>query len=320
MSVHSPNEHICKICNKYYKSRQSLWNHTKNYHNNNDCEKTLVDCEKTVNDCEKTVNDCINSVHYINIIQCNYCKKIFTRKNNLNTHVKNICKHKKVNDEQRKKETELLESKINAMSQQIAQLLNEKAKIHPKTLQKINKNLINNINNGTIINNTFVKFGKVELSSILNTKEILSILNQPFISIEETIKKIHFNDKHPEYKNIYITNMKDDIAYIFNGIQYITVRKNDVIMDLINNCTEEIESSFDENKDKMKLPYIKRLESFLELINNDEKYFDGFNKPYSNYKTYKIGDIKRFIYDNSNAKHLALLNTLKLKCQEIELK
>ncbi len=74
------------------------------------------------------------------------------------------------------------------MSEQIAQLLNEKAKIHPKTLQKINKNLINNINNGTIINNTFVKFGKVELSSILNTKEILSILNQPFISIEETTK------------------------------------------------------------------------------------------------------------------------------------
>ena len=52
-------------------------------------------------------------------------------------------------------------------------------------------------------------------------------------------------------------------------------------MDLINNCTEEIESSFDENKDKMKASYIRRLDSFLDLINNDEKYFDGFNKPYS---------------------------------------
>ena len=34
MSVQSSNERICKICNKYYKSRQSLWNHNKKYHNN----------------------------------------------------------------------------------------------------------------------------------------------------------------------------------------------------------------------------------------------------------------------------------------------
>ena len=311
-----PNEHICNLCNIKYSSRQNLWKHTNKYHiteSKSEVSQGSVKSKSTVSQKSVLSNEIETQLNtYDKTYNCNYCNKEYKHKQSKYNHQLK-CKEKN-------KETELLESKINTMSQQIAQLLNEKAKIHPKTLQKINKNLINNINNGTIINNTFVKFGKVELSSILNTKEILSILNQPFISIEETIKKIHFNDKHPEYKNIYITNMKDDIAYIFNGIQYITVRKNDVIMDLINNCTEEIESSFDENKDKMKLPYIKRLESFLELINNDEKYFDGFNKPYSNYKTYKIGDIKRFIYDNSNAKHLALLNTLELKCQEIELK
>ena len=307
-----PNEHICKICNTNYSSRQNLWKHTNKYHTDL--------CIQNVTNMLPNVTNMLPNVTNQNPAKCNtcnICNKILSNRHSRWRH-EQICKE--IETESLKNKLIETESKINTMSQQIAQLLNEKAKIHPKTLQKINKNLINNINNGTIINNTFVKFGKVELSSILNTKEILSILNQPFISIEETIKKIHFNDKHPEYKNIYITNMKDDIAYIFNGIQYITVRKNDVIMDLINNCTEEIESSFDENKDKMKLPYIKRLESFLELINNDEKYFDGFNKPYSNYKTYKIGDIKRFIYDNSNAKHLALLNTLELKCQEIELK
>ena len=26
-------EHICIVCNKYYTSRQSLWNHNKKYHN-----------------------------------------------------------------------------------------------------------------------------------------------------------------------------------------------------------------------------------------------------------------------------------------------
>jgi hypothetical protein len=183
MSVHSPNEHICKLCNKYYKSRQSLWNHTNNYHNTNDNKMTTNDNN---NDNIMTTNDNIMTTNS-NCI-CKFCNKILSHRNSR-------WKHEQKCNKQRLKESENLEnklieteSKINAMSQQIAQLLNEKAKIHPKTLQKINKNLINNINNGTIINNTFVKFGKVELSSILNTKEILSILNQPFISIEETTK------------------------------------------------------------------------------------------------------------------------------------
>ena len=44
-------------------------------------------------------------------------------------------------------------------SNQMTKLLNQNAKIHHKTLQKINKQLTNNgtINNGTIVN-TFVKF------------------------------------------------------------------------------------------------------------------------------------------------------------------
>ncbi len=180
MSVHSPNEHICKLCNKYYKSRQSLWNHTNNYHNT---KVTISNPKVTQQSPESNPKVTqISPENDTNKLCCKNCNKEFKFKQGKWRH-EQICNKKEKN-----KETELLESKINAMSQQIAQILNEKAKIHPKTLQKINKNLINNINNGTVINNTFVKFGKVELSSILNTKEILSILNQPFISIEETTK------------------------------------------------------------------------------------------------------------------------------------
>ena len=75
-------------------------------------------------------------------------------------------------------------------------------KIHPKTLQKINKQLINNnINNGTInnitnngtINNNIniVKFGSENIKDNLNEKEILKILNSRYGAIEESIKEVH---------------------------------------------------------------------------------------------------------------------------------
>ena len=35
--------------------------------------------------------------------------------------------------------------------------------------------------------------------------------------IEKSIKYIHFNDKKPQYKNIFITNLKDKYAYVFDG-------------------------------------------------------------------------------------------------------
>ena len=50
--------------------------------------------------------------------------------------------------------------------------------------------------------------------------------------LEESIKQIHFNDQLPEYNNVFITNMKDDIAYVFDGKQFISVRKNEMLNDL----------------------------------------------------------------------------------------
>ncbi len=74
---------ICKICNNNYTSYQSLWNHANKYHI---IEKRLLS------------SNLVNNKHLINIklaqnhFDCIYCNKTFTRKNNLNYHIKNKCK------------------------------------------------------------------------------------------------------------------------------------------------------------------------------------------------------------------------------------
>jgi hypothetical protein len=59
---------------------------------------------------------------------------------------------------------------------------------------------------------------------------------------------------------------------------------------------------------------INRLNAFLELINStsEESYTDQHKRIYKNYKAYKIPDLTRFIYNNSNSKNLEALKHIEL--------
>jgi hypothetical protein len=286
---HQITKYKCKHCNKYYASQNSLCNHNKKFHLHNNVVESITK----------------------NTYNCRKCNKNFNNYQNRWAHDK-ICKED-INIKL-KQENDELKNKLH-------ELLLQQAKIHPKKLQKINNQLISNINinNGTIINNTYVKFGIINHSQILNEKTILNILNKPYQCIEESIKTIHFNKNLPEYNNIYITNMKDDIAYIFDGEKFISVKKNQVIEDLIDNHKEQIEDSFDLHKNKLRDFTCKRLQSFLDAINNEEEsYTDKYKKSYQNYKAYKMSDIKLLLYNCCDSKKFDLLKSIELKEKNID--
>ena len=192
-------EFICKICNKIYASRQSLWNHNNKYHLNLSSSKTAKTSPEI---CIIPPETARNQQEISKEISCKYCNFIFTRKDSLLKHY-NRCKVKSNNKEI--KESDILElKKENAeIKSMLAELL-KSSKIHPKTLlaspcgssyarcaQKINKNLINGNNNtlnsGTVNNIQIVKFGSEDIKSILSTKEIKNILNCRYKAIEESI-------------------------------------------------------------------------------------------------------------------------------------
>jgi len=276
-------EYKCKICIKDYSSYQSLWIHNKKYHITN-------------------IHNIPQSIHNIpqkTINCCQYCKKELSRSDSLKRHEK-ICKNK---------DDIIIElkNKMEQMQSQLLTLIN-KNKIHPQTIKKINNGIINN---GTI-NNTYIKFGRVDISKLLSDKEVINILNRKYNSIEEAIKRIHFNLKRPEYMNIYITNLHDANCYVFDGYKFSTQSKDDVIMDLISNYGDEIELNLDHHKNNLSEHTKKTLTNFIEQLNSEDKYVDCSNKFHKNYKLYKLTNIKRKIYDMSDAKTLALLNKLDL--------
>ena len=180
--------YICKICNNKYSSYKSLWNHNKKYHNG------FI----TENNGFKTENNILNKTK----LNCKYCNKLFKCIQNRYEHEKKVC-GKKINNNN-KDINNIIESKLEEFKNNIFAILQKNAKIHPKTLQKINKQLINNttnnnsnnnitnntINNTTINNTVNIKFSSEKLSGILNEKEMINILNNCKMCVEESIKVV----------------------------------------------------------------------------------------------------------------------------------
>ena len=202
------------------------------------------------------------------------------------------------------------------------------SKVHPKTLQKINKNLINGnnntINTGTVNNIQIVKFGSEDIKSILSDREIKKILNCRYKAIEESIKTVHFNDNRPEYRNIYITNLRDNIAYVYNGNKFEAVQKHSVINQLIDQHMNNIEVSYDDYKDKLPERTVSILDKLIEKLEDEHtKMIDEENnKEFKNYRLFKINEVKLMIYNetgnNTEVIKLKYNNSMLNKNKHIE--
>jgi hypothetical protein len=304
------NNFLCNICNKQYKNKSGIWKHNNKYHVNKDnINKSDISQISAVNKSDisqiSAVNihmeTCTQNVLNKGKYKCKYCSKIFK-------HIQSRWKHehkcKEIHNTNQQTENEKLKKEIYELKQQLSDYL-KYAKIHPKTLEKINKNLVtgnNNSNNNNTVNNIqIVKFGTENIQSILNEKEIKKILNSKYLALEESIKQVHFNNNRPEYRNIYITNLRDDIAYVYNGNKFEAVQKHSVISELIDQHMNNIEVSLDDYKDKLpeKTAYI--LDKLLEKLQDEETKItdENNNKEYKNYRSYKINEIKLMIYNET---------------------
>jgi hypothetical protein len=206
-----------------------------------------------------------------------------------------------------------LEKKVNELENKLNNLINN-------PIKQVNNNTINNIINGTIINNTIVKFGELSYKNVLSDTDVRQILGCNYRSIEESIKKIHFNKKHPEYNNIFITNMRDNIGYIFNGIKIEAVPKAEMLNNLLDMHMVEINIALEKHKGKLKDYNIQKLEKFMDALNNQTTKFidENENKTYGNYKLYKLEKIKLLVYNESDKKRLDELNNNDIIKLEIE--
>jgi len=190
--------------------------------------------------------------------------------------------------------------------------------MHPKTFSALNKILINksinntntNINSNNTINNitnnyNIVGFGYIKiyklclyilingyenLIDVLTLNEKKYIMKSRFNCLEEIIKIAHCAN-YKQFKNIIITNLKDNIAYKYdNKLKYfISIDKNELINDLIDNRVCDIGEIYEEllNKNKLDETTERLIKEFIEKINFD-----------TDYKTQQNHNLRILLYNN----------------------
>lgn len=284
------NVYICNICNKNYKYRQSLSRHRVTKHPHFSSKKT-ENSSILLNFPQFSLK---NPQFNINKNECEYCLKIFSRKDNLKRHLL-ICK---VKIENNKKNLEF-ENIKEEIKEQLMDIIKKECKMHPKTLQKINKQLTQqtvngDINNGTINNITnnynIIQFGNENLLDLLTKKEQIMILDKKHQSLNHLIEYVHFNDKFPQFKNIAITNLKDNLAHMYDKTKnkFIAIKKDELLNTVIEMRMLDIEEFYNNNEDNLNKNTKKNIKKFLEKMTNDEPYFN-----------YKKEDIKLLLYNNN---------------------
>lgn len=207
-------------------------------------------------------------------------------------------------------------------SEQIIKLQNKLLtckRLDKKTFKAVNQILIdrslrNSNSNNTVINNTYqiCPLGNENLANILTTQQKKQILNSRLCSLEKIIEIAHCGGFN-QFKNIIVTNLKDNYAYKYDETvgYFVTVNKTHLLDDVVSHRVTDIEAIYDElqtaNKidDKTK----KLIQDFLDRMdNNDVPFYDNETK-YENFKTFKTDKIKILLYNNQDkiTKDIALL-------------
>jgi len=310
-------EYRCLICDKNYKTYQTLWKHNKKFHNNNNCNSIPI------------VSESIPIVSIINIDKntCKICNKKYSSPQNRWKHEQK-CKNNnkiftneidKLNAENKQKELSLLLLKEEKEILKLKLKLEKSNKIDNITLKKLNKKLLernNLIKNSTvnshnqiqnnIVNNNFqlIGFGKEEVVELLTNKEKKLIMNAKYGCLEKLVETVHCG-KYNQFKNIIITNMKDQYMYKYDDGkgQFILSTKNDVLNSLINYRLDDLEVIYNDLIEDNKLDEKTKdiIEKFINKINySDSKFTDYDGKEHETYKQYKINEIKVLLYNNQD--------------------
>lgn len=196
-------------------------------------------------------NDCDND----NLkLTCEYCNKVFRRKDYIIEHIKeNRCKIKKQLDNNNKKKDNLIELLIEQkkclfetkkQNEELKYKINKLEKIILANTGKITNKITKSNINCNNINNIIVKFGSEDIN-LLTDEEKQYICSKGYSSAVQLIKMLHCNPKYPQNHNVYISDRKFKHALVYNGNKFLIEDADKIVDQLLDNSSIYLEDITD---------------------------------------------------------------------------
>jgi len=283
-------EHKCNTCGKIFYHKTNFKRHknrkypctkiTPPLHQNTN-EKSIT-VEKLKNSCTEVTSDIKKSKHI-----CEYCNGAFTRKYSLTRHLNGRCKKKKEDDN-------LIQEMLEEMNRMKEDNLKMKEEIKNLKCGNTTINNTQNNNNQILGNVNLVAFGQEDFSCV--SDEIMKkIMNRGFNSLPLFFNSVHYNDKRPQYHNIYSSNIKGKHIITYDGERWKLVDKLETIDYIVNKYGDVIERKYAELKDELSEHTIRKLDRFIDQY-CDKEVMDRYKEDltllmYNN--KHKVEDIRK---------------------------
>jgi hypothetical protein len=204
-------EYTCEICNKNYKSYQSIWNHNHRYHKNNSIHISSDYTQQSSNSLKKSSNKLLNTQTPIqtNSLTCEFCKKIFSRSDNLKRHKIKCNKNQTDKFEEIKEEIKELKKEFQVEIKKL-----KTTKNGPTTNIKVNGNIIGtNTDNGP--KQIIYKTGTEKMDQI-TYGEVSTIFDNEIFSVIKLIELVNFSENKPENHSFCSTALESPYLSYYN--------------------------------------------------------------------------------------------------------
>ena len=198
--------------------------------------------------------------------KCEYCKKKFSHSQSLNRHVKNRCKVKKENEKEKNemnKIVEMLNEQLKDKDKKIDELIKKSGTTNTTT--NITYNQQNNVSN----NIKLLGYRKTDISH-LSDKDFINCISHSNFCIPHLIRKIHFDPNKPENHNIYISNIKNNYAMIYDGDKWNLSNRDDLINEILEEKEIIIEEKLEEWLEKGDRKYPEIMKKFTRYLEKKE--------------------------------------------------
>lgn len=201
--------------------------------------------------------------------QCDLCLKIFTDNANLNRHNKSkkIC----ITRENFMK----LKNRLNHLEKEVEEILDENQKLEDKIEKFENKKISikgdNNNNTTENSNNVTININAFGTENLDNL-DIRKLLKTTGLSTEvKLIKDTWFNDKKPENKNVYISNMRSNTVKVYDGQKFIEQPLMSVTKSIREKASDKLYDLIDdEDTVKMTPGQRRKVSNACDIIENDD--------------------------------------------------
>ena len=198
-----------------------------------------------------------SSKSHPDVFLCDFCNKEFKFKQGKFKHMIYRCIIKQQLDkeqntiywknlfEQEKKEKDEIKKEKDEIKKDKEEKLKQKEEMINKLVKQIETLLTkvgNNNNNRTINNNIIIRnFGNENISYLTNNFFKKLLYGGPFISIPRIVKRIHFNEKHPENMNLKIKDKDNPFISVFEENKWKQKDRKNTIKEIVNDKFELID-------------------------------------------------------------------------------